>query len=216
MGAGRAIGGASEGAGHVGIELAQLALEQRAYVARGPGRSDLRHELHPDPRTNAALAAWRRRLGLGAPPALAVLSRGDVPLDHGALRSGREVVVLTETPAASRLRAAAARLGRDGSVGIEAIEPCDPRTAVAWLRRRFDRVTVELGPSAARELYLEPAVVDALWLGRLLEPAPPEPVIGRALLRDGDLARLLPLVAERVEVVEASGRWGFEHRRAVR
>jgi riboflavin biosynthesis pyrimidine reductase len=175
---------------------------------------ELRHELHHEPAIDAALAAWRRGLGLLEPPALAVLSRGDVPLDHAALSEQRSVVLLTGGAGAKRLRGQLARSSqRDRDrVRVAEIEPLGVRAALTWLRHRYSSVTVELGPSAARELYVDPVAVDELWLGRFLAASIPAGVAGQALVDEAELARLLPLSCGNAEVVEASGRWCFERR----
>jgi hypothetical protein len=92
-----------------------------------------------------------------------------------------------------------------------------PGGAPRWRRcaRAAARITVEVGPTAARSLYLEPLAVDELWLAAYLG-VPPEEVVGEELLAADRLAALLEPCAPAFEVEEASGRWRFERLRPVR
>jgi hypothetical protein len=75
-------------------------------------------------------------------------------------------------------------------------------------------VTVELGPGAASELYQPPAALDELWLGRFLEPALRDSVVGQTLAFEESLEQRLSLEGAYTDVLEASGRWRFERRLA--
>ena len=90
---------------------------------------ELRYELGGPGRAGEALGMWRRALGLEAPPWLLVLTRGDVPLDHPALRSWAKPIVLSTREAAARMRAEAA-------CEVLGMEAPSPRAALALLRAR--------------------------------------------------------------------------------
>jgi riboflavin biosynthesis pyrimidine reductase len=88
------------------------------------------------------------------------------------------------------------------------------RLALDHLRRLgARRITVEAGPTSARELYDAPARVDELWLATFAGAAPPGEAVGPAFVEDARLAAVLPEASAPSERSEADGPWRFERRR---
>jgi riboflavin biosynthesis pyrimidine reductase len=175
---------------------------------------DVRWTLDGPGGARRALGEWRRsRWPEAREPWLAILTSGrDLDLDHPGLREGVRPLVVTGAGAAARLSAGAAERG----IAVVAVAEPGGRAALAALRARAAaRITVEVGPTAARSLYLEPLAVDELWLAAYLG-VPPEEVVGEELLAADRLAALLEPCAPAFEVEEASGRWRFERLRPVR
>jgi riboflavin biosynthesis pyrimidine reductase len=118
-----------------------------------------------------ALAAWRReRLGKTSPPHLLVLTRGqDLDLDHPALKIPARIFIFTGEEAAFSLESRAA----DRGIEIVASPDPSPAAAVDFLRRELGAATisVEAGPSVARQLY-DPVIVDEVQLSILDLPDP--------------------------------------------
>lgn len=157
-----------------------------------------------------ALAAWRREaLGKSKSPHLLVLSRGDLDLDHPALRIPARVFILTGTEGAFALESGAA----DRGIEVVALAEPSPAAAVDFLRRELGAATisVEAGPSVARELY-DPVIVDEVQLSILDLPDPaalPGPLRGPFFLGQEELEALFswsPPFARRT----ADGVWRFQ------
>lgn len=138
-----------------------------------------------------ALAAWRReRLGKSKPPHLLVLSRGDLDLDHPALQIPARVFIVTGSEGAFALDSRAA----DRGIEVVALAEPSPAAAVEFLRRELGAATisVEAGPSVARELY-DPVIVDEVQLSILDLPDPsalPGPLRGPFFLSQEELEAL--------------------------
>jgi riboflavin biosynthesis pyrimidine reductase len=111
---------------------------------------ELRYEMPP------ALLAWRRSIGLHDPPWLAVLTRGDVPLDHPALAGWARPVVVTGDDAAARIAA-------HGGVAVIALGDPSARAAIDHMTDQDIGVSIEAGPRTALPLY-DPLAIDELML----------------------------------------------------
>lgn len=163
------------------------------------------------PGVRAALAEWRReRLVLAHAPWLLVLSSG-AGLDpaHPAFRGALRPVLYVPAAAAAALRDRFA----DTAVRVVSTPVPSVRLALDHLGRLgARRITVEAGPTTARELYEAPARVDELWLATYAGAALDADVIGERFVADGRLAAALPEVSEPVLRREASGAWSFSRR----
>jgi riboflavin biosynthesis pyrimidine reductase len=160
-----------------------------------------------------ALAAWRReRLGKSEAPLSVVLTSGRaIDFSHPVFRSGTRPLVLTGRTAAADLAPSAASAG----VELVARDVSGLRDAVAYLRAECGcaTISIEAGPSTARELYAAPLVVDEIMLSVFEEsPLPPELDAG-PLLDEPQLDRLLPAASPRHVLIEESGAWSFRRLR---
>ena len=169
---------------------------------------DVTHALQGPAGAVRELTRWRRELhGGDAPPLSAVLSSGrDLDLDHPLLCSGHALLFVPED-AARGLRDAAS--GR--ALQVIGHPAPDVRALVGWLRaeRGARTISIEAGPSTARELYAPPLAVDELLLSVFEGDELPEEVAGPAFLPLAELARLLPSSSPPVRVAEPSGAWSF-------
>ena len=87
------------------------------------------------------------------------------------------------------------------------------RLALDHLRRLgARRITIEAGPSTARELYDDAARVDELWLATYAGKGPPPAAIGEPFVPDERLAAVLPEASTPCQRDEPSGPWRFERR----
>lgn len=173
----------------------------------------LTHGLLGPPEVRAALAAWRReRLVLGPATWLLVLSSGrDLDPAHPAFAGPTRPLLFVPADAAAGLRERFART----EVRVASVPKPDVRLALAHLRRLgAKRITLEAGPTTARELYAEPAGVDELWLATYGGPPPARAGIGEPFVEDARLTAVLPERSAPCERVESSGPWRFERRRA--
>ncbi len=156
------------------------------------------------------LERWRRdELGLEAAPLSAVLTSGrELDLDHPLLASGRALLFVPEEAVAA-LRARARARGR--AVEVVGHPAPDVRALVAWLRefRDVHTVSIEAGPTTARELYRSPLAVDELLLSVFEGASLPAGVEGPPFLSGAELARLLPRATPPVQVAEPDGPWSF-------
>jgi riboflavin biosynthesis pyrimidine reductase len=171
----------------------------------------LTHGLRGPPELRAALSAWRReRLVLGQEPWLLVLSSG-AALDpmHPAFHAAARPVLFVPSAAAAALRDRFAAT----EVRVVSVRQPSGRLALDHLRRLgAKRVTLEAGPTTARELYEAPARVDELWLATYAGPPPPPEAIGEPFVADERLAAVLPETSAACDREEASGPWRFERR----
>lgn len=139
----------------------------------------LEYDLRADPRWGDALAEWRKhRWGLKRPPWLLILTgRGDVDFEHPVFRSDVRPVIFTSDRAAGRKLAAS-------PVPVIADEAPSIRHAIRHLQlaRDCDSVSIEAGPSTARNLYERPIAVQELLLSVYLEPSLAEGAIGPPLI----------------------------------
>ena len=171
----------------------------------------LTHGLLGPPDLRAALAAWRReRLVLAPRPHLLVLSSGrDLDPAHPAFHGPTRPLLFVPAQVAAELRERFA----SSEVRVASVPKPSVRLALEHLRRLgAKRITLEAGPTTARELYDEPAGVDELWLSTYCGERPPESVIGEPLVPDALLAAALPNGSEPSSRAEPSGRWRFERR----
>jgi riboflavin biosynthesis pyrimidine reductase len=171
----------------------------------------LTHGLRGPPELRAALAAWRQeRLVLAHEPWLLVLSTGRA-LDpmHPAFHARVRPLLFVPSATAAQLRERFA--GTDARV-VSVPRP-NVRLALDHLRRLgARRITIEAGPTSARELYAEPARVDELWLATFAGAAPPGEGVGPPFVADARLAATLPDASAASERSEPSGTWRFERR----
>jgi riboflavin biosynthesis pyrimidine reductase len=170
----------------------------------------LTHGLRGPPALRAALAAWRReRLVLSHDPWLLVLSSGrELDPMHPAFHAPLRPVLFVPSAAAAGLR----ERFTDTDARVASVPQPNVRFAIDHLRRLgAKRITLEAGPSTARELYQEPARVDELWLATFAG-APPDGVIGEAFVSEARLRAVLPETSQPVLREEPSGPWRFERR----
>ena len=129
---------------------------------------NLRYDLRADPRWGNALLSWReRRWDLCDPPWLLILTgSGDIDFEHPVFHGWGNPLVFTSDRTASRKLAAA-------PCPVVADEAPDIRGAIRHLQltRECTCISVEAGPTTARELYQRPAIVDELLLSVYLAPA---------------------------------------------
>ena len=172
----------------------------------------LTHGLRGPPELREALAAWRReRLVLPHDPWLLVLSSGrELDPMHPAFHAAVRPLLFVPSAAAAGLRERFA----DTDVRLVSVPRPNVRLALDHLRRLgAKRVTIEAGPSTARELYDEPARVEELWLATFAGAAPPAEAIGEPFVPDARLAAVLPDASAPSERDEPSGPWRFERLR---
>ncbi|MEM1414514.1 MAG: dihydrofolate reductase family protein [Myxococcota bacterium] len=159
-----------------------------------------------------ALAAYRNEGALRYdPPLLVVLTSGKgFDPKHVAFADGPGAprpLVLTSPEAAEELAPKLAGTRID----VEALESLDTRRAVRWLReaRGCARVAIEAGPTASRQLYDAPGIVDELSLSVFEEPRLPGPAFGPEFLSPKMLETHLGPSSTPVAVAAESGRWTF-------
>jgi len=199
---------------HDGFLLSLARARAEAIVSTGRILREepaLTHGLRGPPEQRAALAAWRReRLVLAHDPFLLVLSSGQQldpmhPAFHGPVRP----LVFVPSAAAAGLRERFAAT----DVRVVSVPRPSPRLALDHLRRLgARRITIEAGPSTARELYDDPARVDELWLATYAGKGPPPAAIGEPFVPDARLAAVLPEASAPSQRDEPSGPWRFERR----
>ena len=167
----------------------------------------LRYDLQGPGDLPAGLAAYRRALGLRAPPLLVVLTSGrGLDLGHPALSSWARPVIFTGVEAAARLA---------GSIRAVGVERPSLRAALGWLAAEGIRgVSIEAGPSTAMGLY-DPMAVDELALS-VFEGDLPAGVEGGAFLAPSRLAAVMSRAGGGASGAWAFSRWycreGGEHR----
>lgn len=157
------------------------------------------------------MLAWRERaMGRTTPPKLAVLTSGrDLDVNHPALHGWAPPTIVTSQDAARALRP---RLPEH--VDVIGLKLPSAREAIAWSRASgATTISIEAGPSTARALYAEPALVDELWLSEFLESdlahALRGPIVFSGVPGGG---RLQPIGSPTVRQ-EASGQWRFSRLR---
>jgi riboflavin biosynthesis pyrimidine reductase len=173
--------------------------------------SSVVHDLQGDPGTSAALADWRRRqLALPEPPWLLVLTSGRaLDSEHPAFHAWARPLVFCPQSSASQLADEV-----DGTpIEVVGQPRADLRAAVAYLRsqRHARRITIEAGPSTARELYRDPPLLDELLLSVFEAPSIPDSIVGGELPPTREIERILGPARAAFTVEERSGRWRFEH-----
>lgn len=185
---------------------------------------ELRHELPGPGALPEGMAAWRRRLGKTSKPLLCVMTRsGDVDLAHPAFRQAGRSVIYASREAAWALES------RVSDAGVELVAADEPTTrdAVGLLRREFGAatVTVEAGPSVARDLYREaddegdaakdhrdwtlepPTQVDELLLTVLHAPDLETRFRGPSFMPRADVEALLGRPASTRRLKSVDGEW---------
>ena len=170
-----------------------------------------RHLLEGPGGLPAALAAWRREvLGKKEPPHLLVLTRGqDIDLDHPALHIPARILILTGEDAAFSLESRAV----DRGIELVGVDDPSPAAAVEFLRRELGAATisVEAGPSVARQLY-DPVIVDEVQLSILDLPDPaalPAALRGPFYLPESELEALFQS-SKTFQRQTADGVWSFQ------
>lgn len=128
---------------------------------------ELVYELPP------AFLEYRRAIGLHAPPWLAVLTNGDLPLDHPALTGWARPIVVTNDDAAARIAA--------HGIAVMALPEPSARAAIAQLLEDDAGVSIEAGPRTALPLYDDPIAIDELMLSTYLGEVDPSLDAGRFL-----------------------------------
>jgi riboflavin biosynthesis pyrimidine reductase len=147
----------------------------------------LSYSLQADPRWGNALAQWReRRWGIVDPPWLLILtSSGDIDFAHPVFHGWCRPVILTSDRTATRKLAAA-------PCPVVSDEAPSLRQAIQHLHlaRDCECVSVEAGPSTARDLYERPMLVKELLLSVYLEPELDERAQGDPLVTLSEIRRL--------------------------
>ena len=163
------------------------------------------------PELRSALAAWRReRLVLGAKPWLLVLSSGrGLDQAHPAFSGPTRPLLFVPGDAAAELRERFALT----EVRVASVPKPSVRLALDHLHKLgAKRITIEAGPTTARELYEEPPSVDELWLTTYAGEAPAAEATGEPFVGDARLAATLPHGSAPSTRTESSGPWRFERR----
>ncbi|MBW2507894.1 MAG: hypothetical protein JRE81_04625 [Deltaproteobacteria bacterium] len=140
---------------------------------------NLTFSLRADPRWGEALESWRRhRWGLCDPPWILILTgRGDIDFEHPVFDGwGRPIIFTSDRTATRKLAASPCPVVSD--------EAPDIRSAIEHLRlaRECECVSIEAGPSTARDLYERPMLVKELLLSVYLEPSLDERAKGEPLV----------------------------------
>ena len=155
----------------------------------------------------SGMIAWREAaMGRTAPPKIAVLTSGrDLDVDHPALHGWAPPVIVTSLDAARALRA---RL--PGHVDVIGLKVPSARAAIAWSRASgASTISIEAGPSTARALYADPALVDELWLSEFLESDLAHALRGPIVFSGDPRGTLLQSSGPQEVRHESSGRWRF-------
>jgi len=154
-----------------------------------------------------SLLALRKMWGRTRPPALLVLTRGDLDLAHPGLHTWIRPIVITNRAGAARLRPQVV----GDSVHIVQLSVPSAAAAITWARENLGArtITVEAGPSTALSLYDSPSRVDELMLS-VLQSDPPPQVRGRPFLSVSQLQAALGPVRADISVDETSGPWRIQ------
>ena len=152
--------------------------------------------------------AWQ-----GAAPGtadVAYLTSGrDIPLGHPAIDDQRRSLFMTSLEGARRLEEQLVTEKPRGNVQPVGLERSGPREALDWLQRHgYGRVSIELGPSTARQLHRPSRVVDQLVLSTYCGE-PDAELVGEVLLTRSELERSFERVSA-IELTQESGWWRFE------
>jgi len=155
----------------------------------------------------SSLLALRASWGHTKPPALLVLTRGDLDLSHPGLHAWVRPIAITDAAGAARLRA---QSGDGPAVHIVEMSVPTAAAAITWARENLSArtISVEAGPSTALTLY-DPLRVDELMLS-ILEAEPPPHIRGRPFLGLEALRAKLGAPRSNTDVDEASGRWRIQ------
>lgn len=208
------IGSGAPKSRHDAFLLALARARAEAIVTTGRILRDepgVTHALFGAPSLVAALAAWRReRLVLALDPWLLVLSSGrSLDPAHPAFHAALRPLLFVPAAAATGLRERFA----ETDVRVASVPEPSLRAGLEHLRRLgARRISVEAGPTSARELYEAPFAVDELWLATYAGPPPPAAALGEPFVDDARLEAALPEASQPVEREETSGRWRFSRR----
>ena len=147
----------------------------------------LSYSLRADPRWGDALLSWReRRWALFEPPWLLILTEsGDIDFEHPVFHGWvRPMIFTTDRTATRKLAAAPCPVVSDRAPDI--------RRAIEHLQlsRDCECISIEAGPTTARNLYERPMVVKELLLSVYLEPTLDERAKGEALVELSEVRRL--------------------------
>ena len=139
----------------------------------------------------AGLEAWRReRLHKTRPPISLVLTSGrGLDFSHPLFQGPGRVLIYTDTEGAWELESRAADVGAE----VVADPSPSPRGAVDVLRRQLGcaTISIEAGPSVARQYYEPPVQVDELLLSVYTAPDLPPQARGTRQPPAAELERLL-------------------------
>jgi len=169
----------------------------------------LTFDLHADPRWGDALVNWReRRWALFEPPWLLILTnRGELDFDHPVFHGWARPLIFTNDQAAARkLAAAPCPVVADAAPNIQ--------RAIRHLQvsRGCECVSIEAGPSTARELYERPIAIKELLLSVYLEPSLDERAQGAPLISLSEVRALFR--SETCTVHREQGKhWSFHRLR---
>jgi hypothetical protein len=170
---------------------------------------NLAFSLVADPRWGDALVSWReRRWGLCEPPFILILTKaGDIDFDHPVFHGwGQPVIFTTDRTATRKLAAAPCPVVSD--------EAPDIRRAIRHLQleRNCECVSIEAGPSTARDLYERPMLVKELLLSIYLGPSLDERAKGDPLVM---LSKVRDLFRRETSTTHRDGsqHWSFHRLR---
>lgn len=182
----------------------------RADVILTTGRI-LREEPHLEyslpPAWASEMIAWRKSaMGRATPPKVAVLTSGrDLDVDHPALHGWAPPVIVTSQDAARALRP---RLPEH--VDVIGLKLPSAHEAIAWCSASGAKtISIEAGPSTARALYADPALVDELWMSEFLESDLAHALHGPIVFPGSPGGSSLQPVGPQPVRQEHSGRWRF-------
>ena len=148
---------------------------------------NLTYDLRADPRWGDALVQWReRRWAIFDPPWLLILTaRGEINFEHPVFHGWGRPLIFTNDRAATRKLAAA-------PCPVVSDQEPDIRRAIAHLRRdrACDCVSIEAGPTTARDLYQRPMLVRELLLSVYLEQSLDQRAQGETLISLAEVRKL--------------------------
>jgi riboflavin biosynthesis pyrimidine reductase len=153
------------------------------------------------------LAAWRREvLGKTEPPHVIVLTSAGTGLtpEHPTFHSWARPVVFTSKDGADHFAdSGRLELVRDEEPSLAAV--CD------WAEAHgFETISVEAGPSTARQLYADPGYDLAELMLSVFEGEPAAEARGGEVLTRRRLQQTMTLSFPAVDIDEPSGPWRFE------
>ncbi|MBL4688281.1 MAG: hypothetical protein JKY37_27085 [Nannocystaceae bacterium] len=157
---------------------------------------------------DSLLALRRTAFNRNHPPALIVLTRGEIAVDHPALHTWVRPVIITGRVGAQRLKAT---LGSRTDIRLVALPEPSAAAAIAWAQRELGArtISIEAGPSTAVPLYEHPVAIDELMLS-VYEGTPPAAVVGKPFVSPAQIDAALPRCVADTAVDEVSGPWRFQ------
>ena len=176
----------------------------------------LSHSLQGPGASSEGLARWRaEELGKARPPISLVLTTGrDLDFSHPLFQMPSRTILLTDRKGGWNLESRAS----DAGVEVIPIDHPTPQDAIGLLRSEFGcaTISIEAGPSVARQYYESPVMVDELMLsvycGEPLKPG----ARGLRQVTPEQIAALFREPAPPFCVADTDGRPSWEIRRYLR